>query len=676
MSAERARLALGAILLLGALAAGPPAGMFGPARPDSAGAAADSTGGRAKSPAAADTTRAPASSLRRIDLTSERKAGAASLENVLRFRWATFLAPIPLFGPTQGSLTLPDGGGPVRLDGWIREGERATDEPLIGSAALGWGAPWLALALDDPRTNGTDVLDLDSIELPLVPGDFREPGEILTRPLPRGPASPAPGDTARSGITRTTLLYRKGSGDQKLTGARFQTGVFRRRVYASYTRSQANGFEPLERSLSSRYALRAELGGWMSHRFSLEGLLYERSIQDSSGGASEWDRRHVALAATHDGTRWSDAWRLRFGTAKETWVLTPDQALTPEPGSRERWEFPTTSAEGSISYRSDPATTWITSVQAASRKIVYRADSLPAFEPRRGEARVRLGGRRVMGSVSGVGFDAAYDVREAQPSFWDGRFSLWSGTGGTRGRIDVESAHDRPSWVDLLTPATLHIFASPSQTVLSELSRSGDPTLRPRRLSGALGALGLTPLRGLDLELSGSYRRVTDDFGWNVSADTSGGVIQVASAAGKRGSGWLSHAAVGWEFKRGPIRARGLGWIRGGPDSLAPRAGSPPRRALESALDLRLVLFHGDLPLRFGVESHARGPRQGLIREAGQVTWDGTLSADFGSAGVYLRIEDVFDRRPGSAIWDPTVPSGAPLPGRTFQAGVSWNLLD
>jgi hypothetical protein len=403
---------------------------------------------------------------------------------------------------------------------------------------------------------------------------------------------------------------------------------------------------------------------------------YRRSIQDSAGGASEWDRRLVALRAAHEGERWNDAWRFRLGTAKETWALSQDFSLSPEAGSRERWEFPTESAEGSVSYRSDPATTWITSFQAASRKIVYRVDAAPAFEPRRGEARARLGGRRALGGASGVGFDAAYDVREAQPSFWDGRVSLWSGQGGARGRIDVESAHDRPSWVDLLTPATLHTFASPATSALTQLSRSGDPSLRPRRLSGALGTLGLTPFRGLDLEISGSYRRVTDDFGWNVSADTTGGVNQFNSVAGERGSGWLSHAAVGWEFKRGAIRARGVGWIRGGPDSLAPQAGSPPRRALDSALDLRVVLFQGDLPLRFGVESHARGPRQGLIREAGQVTWDGTLSADFGSAGVYLRIQDVFDRRPGSAIWDPTVPSGGPLPGRTFQAGATWNLLD
>ncbi len=58
------------------------------------------------------------------------------------------------------------------------------------------------------------------------------------------------------------------------------------------------------------------------------------------------------------------------------------------------------------------------------------------------------------------------------------------------------------------------------------------------------------------------------------------------------------------------------------------------------------------------------------------MTWDGTLSADFGSAGAFVRVEDAFDRRPASAIWDPTLPTGAPMPGRRFRFGVVWNLLD
>ncbi len=632
--------------------------------------------------APADSARvAPADSARAawrpVDMIAERKAGVASLEDALRLRRPVFVSALPLSGPTEGAIELPDGGGTVRLDGWIEAAERATDEPLIGSAALGWGAPWLAFALSDPRTDAVEALDVDSIDVFTEPGALRGPGEGLARPTPRGPAFPtAPGDTSGSLVTRTTLVYRRGSGDAQLTGARFQTTVFRRRFYASYSRNQANGWAPLQRVTSGRYALRAELGRLGSHRLDLEGLLYDRAIQDSVGGASEWDRRRVSLSATRNGVRSSDRWSVRLGSGKETWALSQDANLSPEFGSRERWEFPTVAAEGSFLWRSAPALTWIAAVRSASRRIVYRVDSLPAFEPRRGEARLSLGSRYALGPTAGAGIDVAYDVRELSPGFLDVRASLWGSMAGARGRIDVESAHERPSWVDLLTPATFHTFVSPSTFLLTELGRSGNPALRPRRLAGALGSVGATPIPGLDLELTGSFRRVTRDFGWEVAADTVGGIYEVSSAATERGSGWLSHAGIGWEFRRGPVRSRGVGWIRGGPDSLSPRSGYLPRRALDLALELRIVLFKGDLPLRFGIESHARGSRRGLVREPGLVTWDGTISADFGPAGVFARFQDLFDRRAGSAIWDPAAPFGAPSPGRTFQAGLAWNLVD
>ena len=625
-------------------------------------------------PAVADTAGVRAGG---IDVAAERKSGVLTLEELLPLWRAVLVAPLPLYGPTQGAVDLPDGGGPVRPDAWIHAGEATTDESLVGSVSLGWGAPWLAFALDDPRVDAAEALDLDSVELPVEPGEFRAPGEALTRPLSRGPATPsAPGDTVRSGVSKTTLVYRRGSGDAELTGARFQTGVFHRRIDASYTRNAGNGGSPLRESEFSRYALRAELGRWASHRFEVDGVLAERSIQDSSGGRNEWGRRHLALRAAREGSRSSDAWRVRAGSGKETWVISEDFNLSGEPGGRERWEFPTVSAEGSVSVRSGDALTWVASVEAASRKIVYRTDSLPAFEPRRGEARVRLGTRLAPGSSVGAGFDAAYDLRETESGLWVARASLWGSTARARGRLDMESAHQRPSWTDLLTPATLHPFFSPVFFSTEELSRSGNPNLRPRRLTGPLGFVRVTLLRGLDLDFSGSYRRVTDDFGWDVSADTVGGIFRVTSVARERGSGWLSHAAIGWDYRRGPIRSRGVGWVRGGSDSLSPRNGSPPGRALDAAMELRVVLFQGDLPLRFGVESHARGPRRGLIREPGLVTWDGTLSADFGSAGAFLRVQDVFDRGPGSAIWDPTVPTGAPMPGRMVHLGLVWNLLD
>ena len=612
----------------------------------------------------------------RVDVAAARQEGAASLETVLPLHRAAIRAPLPTWGAAQAALRLPDGGGPFRLDGWIEAAETTTDEPWIGSFALGWGAPWLAFALDDPRSAGVEALDLDSIDLLPPPGAFRAPGEALARPVPRGPAtSRAAGDTARATVSRTTLLYRRGGGDAELTGARFQTTVFHRGIYASFVRNQANAASPLRQSLTSRYELLAELLRVASHRLEFEGRIYERTIDDSSSGSNEWARNGASLRLSHEGERVRDFLRVGVGRAKETWVITQDFNVTPDAGARERWEFPATTAEGSLSYDAGQALTWIASFQAASRKISYRADST-AFDPRRGEARARLGARRSLGPASGAGIDVAYDAREAAPGFLDARASWWGTRGRVRGRLDLESAHDRPSWTDLLTPPTTHLFLSPSTFLETDLSRRGDPTLRPRRLTGALGSGLFHVAPGFDLTLGGSYRRVTDDFGWSVTADTVAGVLDVASVARRRGSGWLSHGAIGWDFHTGMFRSRGVGWVRGGPDSLSPQSGSPPRHALDARAEGRIVLFQGDLPLRFGIESHARGPRRGLIREPGQVTWDGTLSADFGSAGAYLRVEDLFDARPGSAIWDPAVPSGAPMPGRVFQAGVSWNLLD
>src|SRR5438094_550375 len=98
-------------------------------------------------------------------------------------------------------------------------------------------------------------------------------------------------------VSRPTLIYQRGGGNAQLAGIRLQTTAFRRRLYAAYTRNEANGWSPLLSAKTSRYALRAELGRVGAHRFELEGALHERTIEDSvSAGAlserpgrSEWD---------------------------------------------------------------------------------------------------------------------------------------------------------------------------------------------------------------------------------------------------------------------------------------------------------------------------------------------------------------------------------------------------
>lgn len=640
----------------------------------------DSTGARR------GLTRNPFELVPRLDLRAERSLGAASLEDAIRFRRALVLGALPLQGATVGSLALPDGGGPIRIELQGNEAERATDATPFGSTTLGWGMPGLATALSDPRADAVDPLDIDALTFPSDRTRFRIPGEALAHAVPVGPLFPRGAEGGQGDKkSRTALFYRKGEGDALATGIRFQTAAWGRRMAASYTRNQADGLGPIRETVSWRYALRAEVLRALAHRFEVEGLLFRRSIQDLllaqqsfteiASGRSEWERRHVALSASREGERWTDVWRIRLARAKETWVISPDQNLSAEPSARERWKFPTLAAEGSIVWRPDSTLAWIASVDAASRRIVYREDSIPALDSRRNEARGQLGVRLGRGDGAGVGIDAAYDARETQPGFLDGRVAFWGGLKRLRARVDFESAHDRPSWVDLLTPARLHFFQS-LDFVTSSVFRSGNPDLKPRRLRGALGTVGFVSSSGRALEVVGSVRRVTDDFGWDLEVDSLGGSYLVSDTAGRRGDGWVSHVGLHWDGAWGPLHARGVGWVRSGPDSLSPHGGSPPRAALDADVAARVALFRGDLPLRIGIESHARGPRRGVMIEPGQVTWDGSLSAYFGNAGLFLRAQNVFDRAVGSAVWDPFTPSGAVLPGRTFHFGVVWNLVD
>src|SRR5882672_6292201 len=64
----------------------------------------------------------------RIDIDAQRKIGAASLEDAVRFHRAAAISVLPISGPTEGSLELPDGGGPVRLLTSFLDTQRATDE--------------------------------------------------------------------------------------------------------------------------------------------------------------------------------------------------------------------------------------------------------------------------------------------------------------------------------------------------------------------------------------------------------------------------------------------------------------------------------------------------------------------------------------------------------------------
>jgi hypothetical protein len=216
----------------------------------------------------------------------------------------------------------------------------------------------------------------------------------------------------------------------------------------------------------------------------------------------------------------------------------------------------------------------------------------------------------------------------------------------------------------------------PDLSKILQISRSGDPTLKPRRLAGSLARGSYSVSRSLAVELEGSLRRVDHDFGWDLTRLDTTDTLYVSTMAGPRGSGWVSHGGIGFQWRPGPVRLHGLGWARGGSDRLSPQAGSPPRYGADGAADFRVVLFRGDLPLEAGFELHAQGPRRGIAREPGWATLDAAIRADFGNAGAFFEFVNVLDRRVPSAVFDVIQDRAVAMPERTFHFGIVWYLLD
>jgi hypothetical protein len=94
------------------------------------------------------------------------------------------------------------------------------------------------------------------------------------------------------------------------------------------------------------------------------------------------------------------------------------------------------------------------------------------------------------------------------------------------------------------------------------------------------------------------------------------------------------------------------------------------------AADIRVTFFEGDLPLELGVRGHALGPSHGTIESAGSFTADLALRADFGPAGGFLEMMNVFDRVVPSSVMELSTGEAAPLPGRAFHLGLVWYLFD
>ncbi|MEK7315178.1 MAG: hypothetical protein AAB011_03280, partial [Candidatus Eisenbacteria bacterium] len=78
----------------------------------------------------------------------------------------------------------------------------------------------------------------------------------------------------------------------------------------------------------------------------------------------------------------------------------------------------------------------------------------------------------------------------------------------------------------------------------------------------------------------------------------------------------------------------------------------------------------------FGVEAHVTGRRAAPIRAAATAVFAASIRADFTDAGLFLRFDDLFDRRPPSGLYEIATDTGVPAMGRRFRFGVVWHLLD
>jgi len=612
-----------------------------------------------------------------------RKHGDLSVAQLLEGRRPVWVERAPGFAPLFGSPRLLDTGTPVTPDPGPIAADRATDRTVISDfthepfgTGLVLGVPGLATAWDIPETRGIESFDAVALDSSLAPRAFRGAGDLFARPEAVLFSSLAMPDPPAPYRVRSTLLYRKGAGSLLDTAARFSSPLFAHGIAGAYARHAGEALDPLLSSLSTHYALAAGLTRGGALRSWVEGRLFKMRMESNypggygsvgfttpTHGRAEWASREASLHALWTGGGMVASGVLRAGKAQATQVRYD--------GDRDRWSFPEITAEARLSGGADWS--WSIGGTGSSRRVDYRSSGV-AFRPLVRSGRVEAALRRGMGEGS-VEAVAAGDVREGDPTLVDGRVSLWGERGRARYRLDAESAHERPSLVDLLTPArsdTMPSFIAPTLV----LAQGGNPTLGARSLRGLLGAAAYRVRPGVELVAFGSARHVSDDFGWAATRSVFGDTIFIVDAARERGDGWVFQASAGGDAAFGPFTARGLGWVRGGKAGLSPQAGSPPRVGADGSLGLRATFFQGDLPLELELAGHATGPRRGLPAAPALATWDARLHVDFGSAGIFATVTNLFDAEVPSAVYRIDLDRGAPLPGRSLTAGVVWYIQD
>ncbi len=646
---------------------------------DSTAVSPDST---ARSPAAVARVRlAPGD----LDIDRLRRDGRTSARLQLKERWAIQVLELPLPGEGWDRLTTPDAGVPLR-------GGRAhaTDRTPVSGFPLYFGLPNAATAIGSPGPSRGDPFLVSGWGMAPTRAPMERAAELLAMPRASLWWEPALLERgAKLGSTESALLYEKGDDGLQQVGARFVMPSLGPGLAAAYTRRATDGADAWWRATDMRYAAAVLLPRRGAFRGWVEGDLASRLIEDAApdpkvvrtrAGESMLEDRSLAVHLQRSAGAWEHRMRAEVARAKHTGIEID--------GVRRRWDEPSWTIGGESRWRPAADWLWIGVLHATGRDLRYRAGPATTLlgpldasvretwrEGRAGLAVRRDHARH--GTTRSWGADIAYDARENDRGMLDARLyaSLLSRRGSAH--FDLESAHERATGEDLLLPKRDRIFED--VVVLPKPVRyteSGDPTLRPRRLNGAVASAHWHPAGRMELSASGSARHIADDFGWDLSRVETADSIFVEDRAMRRGSGWTSHASLGAAASWRSISLRALGWIQGGSSRLSPRGGALPRAGLDASLDGAATLFRGDLPLRFGVEAHVTGRRAAPIRAAATAVFAASIRADFTDAGLFLRLDDLFDRRPPSGLYEIATDTGVPSTGRRFRFGVVWHLLD
>ncbi|HSQ59097.1 MAG TPA: hypothetical protein VLT84_01470, partial [Acidobacteriota bacterium] len=608
------------IALLGAPGAGPgvPAAVALPADSVSASVPASVPASTpdsiAASPAAIDSTLAaavaeaaaagPERASLALEILDARRDGATSVRRQWQGRRPVAILRLPLVGDALDRPIALDAGTP--LEPWRPP---SSDRTPVDGFPLYFGAPNAAATLARPATPEGDPFLVDSWG--------RAPGPRGAFP---GPASPVTGaapeiwwERALLGgsdgaePTESALAYERGERGLEQTGVRFTAPAFARGIAGAFTRRASDGDGAIVRALETRYVVAAGLPRVGGARTWLEGSIAERRLDEAipdpilerlEAGVAEGERRHLALHASRPTPSGVLEFEARAASVRHTQVEFD--------GARERWEEPSWTLRADGSGRAGPAWTWLLAAETTGRTIRSRAGPAvgfsgsvdASFEIHRQEGRLAAGLRRESGdarepgTLLSWGADLAYDVREGSKGLLDARIFAAARGARAAAAIDLASAHERPTWEDLLLPARDRAFAD--VVVVPKPVRyriRSDASLGARRLDGVGARAAWSPGRRVRLHATGSIRHVTDDFGWDLLREETSDSLFLTDRARRRGDGWSSHASLGASFDAAHVAARLLGWARGGDRDLAPRAGSPPWAGLDAALDLKATLF-------------------------------------------------------------------------------------